>query len=78
VTAVCVLSSTTDRARRGPLDTVAVTCVTDGRSHAVREVLLAAPPAHLGGRHQAVCGHLVTPASLVAPDGKPCRLCAAR
>ncbi|MBN9111504.1 MAG: hypothetical protein J0I34_22310 [Pseudonocardia sp.] len=27
------------------------------------------------GRYRAICGHVVSPASLVAPDGKPCDAC---
>ncbi len=75
------LKPTAGRARRAGhhgYATVTVTCAVDGRSHAISDVQLARPAADTGGRYQAVCGHLVTPASLVEPDGKPCRLCAAR
>ena len=36
---------------------------------------LAAAANH-GGNYIAVCGHVVTAASLVEPDGKRCPLCA--
>ncbi|ODU02129.1 MAG: hypothetical protein ABS81_18485 [Pseudonocardia sp. SCN 72-86] len=55
--------------------TVAVTCRLDSRSHAVPDTELTRTAAADTGRYQAICGHVVSPASLVAPDGKPCDAC---
>jgi len=57
--------------------TVAVTCRIDSRAHAVPDTELTAPHAVDAGRYHAVCGYVVSPASLVAPDGRPCDECAA-
>ena len=67
------------RQRRVPADvvTVAVTCRVDSRAHAVPDTELTAPHAVDSGRYNAVCGYVVSPASLVAPDGRPCDECAA-
>lgn len=66
----------------GPADspevvTVAVTCRLDERAHAVPDTELTAPHAVDSGRYHALCGYVVSPAPLVAPDGRPCDECAA-
>jgi hypothetical protein len=58
--------------------TVSVTCVADGRSHAVPDAELAIGATQRSGHYSAVCGHVVTPAPMVAPDGELCRACAER
>jgi len=60
------------------VSTVAIACLADGRAHEVPDVQLAAPPADHRGQYRAVCGHRVTPGSLVEPDGAPCPFCASR
>ncbi|WP_143517128.1 hypothetical protein [Pseudonocardia sp. MH-G8] len=62
----------------GDACTISVTCVADGRSHAVPDGELAMAATQRGGYYSAVCGHLVTPAPMVAPDGELCRACAER
>ena len=57
--------------------TVSVTCAADGRAHSVRDAELAMAPNRSTG-FPAVCGHVVTPVSLVEPDGELCRACAER
>lgn len=54
--------------------TVPITCISDGRAHDVPDVEFVA--AQRTGYYQAVCGHRVAAAPMVAPDGKPCLLCA--
>ena len=71
---------------RGPLSpfelgggaTISVTCVMDGRCHSVPDEELAIGIAHRGGQYAAVCGHVITPAPMVAPDGDLCPGCAER
>lgn len=65
-----------DTERRGVTEhsTVSVTCLSDGRAHAVLDAELAGPAA-CSGYYKAVCGHLVTPAPMVEPEGDPCRQC---
>jgi hypothetical protein len=58
--------------------TLSVTCMSDGRAHAVRDSEIAQGTTHRSGYYSAVCGHVVTPASMVAPDGELCRVCAER
>lgn len=58
--------------------TISVTCVVDGRCHSVPDEELAIGIARRGGQYFAVCGHVVTPAPMVAPDGEPCPGCAER
>jgi hypothetical protein len=58
--------------------TISVTCVMDGRCHSVPDEELAIGIAHRGGQYSAVCGHIVTPAPMVAPDGELCPVCAER
>jgi hypothetical protein len=55
--------------------TFSVTCVTDGRAHAVPDSELAQGVAHNSGYYSAVCGHTVAAAPMCAPDGEPCRSC---
>jgi hypothetical protein len=55
--------------------TVSVTCLNDGRAHDVPDVELVAGGSR-SGYYRAVCGHLVSAASMVEPDGEPCRHCA--
>ncbi|MFC4949947.1 hypothetical protein [Pseudonocardia sp. GCM10023141] len=55
--------------------TVSVTCLNDGRAHAVFDAELAGSSSRGGGYYRAVCGHMVTPAPMVEPDGKPCPHC---
>ena len=72
--------SSADRLRgvgHGGPPTVPVTCLTDGRSHAVAEGQLVASGVDGGGHYRALCGHVVVAASLAEPDGHPCRACAA-
>ena len=57
--------------------TVSVTCLADGRAHDVPDVQLAAPELAHRGRYRALCGHLVTAAAMIEPDGAPCPFCAA-
>lgn len=61
-----------------PCSTVSVTCIADGRAHAVRDTEIAANSSYQSGYYSAVCGHVVTPASMVAPDGELCQACAER
>jgi hypothetical protein len=56
---------------------VTVTCCVDGHAHQVPDVELAAAASRPGGLVQAVCGHAIAAAPMVAPDGPPCLLCAA-
>jgi hypothetical protein len=56
--------------------TVTITCAVDGRAHDVPDVQIAGPQAGLG-RYVAVCGHVVTAASMIEPEGARCPLCAA-
>jgi hypothetical protein len=56
---------------------VSITCLTDGRAHQVPDLQLGTPEADGRGRYRALCGHVVTAASLAAPDGAPCPSCAA-
>jgi hypothetical protein len=58
--------------------TISVTCVIDGRCHSVPDEELAIGIAYRGGQYSAVCGHVVTPAPMVAPDGDLCPVCAER
>ncbi|OLT10704.1 hypothetical protein BJF78_05165 [Pseudonocardia sp. CNS-139] len=58
--------------------TVSVTCMADGRAHAVRDSEIAATSSCHSGYYSAVCGHVVTPASMVEPDGELCPGCAER
>ncbi len=62
---------------RSDRTTVSITCLVDGRAHQVPDLQLGTPEAGGGGRYRALCGHLVTAASLAAPDGAPCPSCAA-
>lgn len=55
--------------------TFSVTCVTDGRAHAVPDSELAQGVAHDSGYYSAVCGHMVAAAPMCAPDGEPCPSC---
>lgn len=54
---------------------IPITCCLDGRAHDVTDENVAAGRT-AGGRYQALCGHVVLPAALVAPIGRPCALCA--
>ena len=68
------------RSGHSPTDrptTVAITCIVDGRAHAVPDVQIAGPQADRRGRYVAVCGHVVTAASMTQPEGAPCPLCVA-
>lgn len=58
--------------------TISVTCVMDGHCHSVPDEELAIGITHRGGQYAAVCGHVVTPAPMVAPDGVRCPRCAER
>jgi hypothetical protein len=62
----------------GASTTISVTCVMDGRCHSVPDEELAIGIAQRGGQYFAVCGHVVTPAPMVAPDGEMCPACAER
>lgn len=54
-----------------------VTCCIDNRAHQVLDVELVAAATRPGGLVQALCGHAIAAAPLVAPDGPPCALCTA-
>lgn len=56
---------------------VDVTCSTDGRTHRIDEVLLAASSADGSGRIEALCGRRVVAASMAEPPGPACQLCVA-
>jgi hypothetical protein len=58
--------------------TVSITCISDGQAHAVPDAEFAIASTRHTGSFPAVCGHVVTPASMVAPDGELCRACAER
>jgi hypothetical protein len=62
----------------GGSSTVSVTCVSDGRCHSVLDAELAIGALHRSGYCAAVCGHVITPAPMVAPDGELCPVCAER
>ncbi len=53
--------------------TVSVTCVSDMRIHEVREFDIA--PAARQGRYPALCGQLVTAASMAEPGHRRCPEC---
>jgi hypothetical protein len=55
------------------IQTVTVTCSLDSRAHAVHDTQLFTGPET--GRYNALCGHLVSAASMTVPDGQPCLLC---
>jgi hypothetical protein len=63
-------------AARAASTTISITCLNDGMAHDVPDAQLAAPAADRAGCYIAVCGHVVTAASMVEPDGKRCPLCA--
>jgi hypothetical protein len=69
--------SRSNSSRRGGITTVTITCIVDGRAHDVPDVQIAGPQADRQGRYVAVCGHVVTAASMIEPEGAPCPLCAA-
>ena len=54
--------------------TVSVTCVFDRRTHEVRELDIA--PAARHGRYPALCGQLITAASMAEPGIRRCPQCA--
>jgi hypothetical protein len=51
-------------------------CADDGRTHTVSDVELCSGSATTG-RYPALCGHIVTAAPMVAPNGAPCPDCRA-
>jgi hypothetical protein len=55
--------------------TTPVTCTQDGIAHEITDEVMAAAMADQTP-FEAVCGHIVLPAPLVAPNGRPCRRCA--
>ncbi|GEL18315.1 hypothetical protein [Pseudonocardia asaccharolytica] len=57
----------------GPLppETVSVTCCIDDRSHEVLDTELVVG----SGYYRALCGHVITAASMTSPDGVPCSEC---
>lgn len=63
-----------DHEECGP-EVLTLTSVIDRRAHKVTDTELCAPHALRTGRYEALCGHLVSPAPLVAADGTPCRRC---
>jgi len=65
------------RGRDGEFTTITITCAVDGRAHDVPDAQIAGPQADRRGRYVAVCGHVVTAASMIEPEGAPCPLCAA-
>lgn len=52
-----------------------MTCVRDGREHAVLEFDVAVGTS--AGLYSAVCGHLVMPRALASPCGARCPACLA-
>jgi hypothetical protein len=62
-------------ALRAPSTTIRITCLSDGMAHDVPDAQLAAAANDRAGCYIAVCGHVVTAASMVEPDGKRCPLC---
>lgn len=52
-------------------------CNADRRNHAVTQHELAHGVLTRAGRFPAVCGHTVTPGSMLEPPGTPCPRCAA-
>jgi hypothetical protein len=66
-----------DRSGPGTVDTITVTCCVDSHAHEVPDTELAEAARRLDGCFQALCGHRITAASMVEPDGQPCLLCAA-
>jgi hypothetical protein len=61
------------RAKRAAVisDYYPVTCVVDGRTHAVHESEMVAGT----GRYRARCRNVVWPGSMFSPPGPPCALC---
>ena len=57
------------------MSTVSVTCVSDMRTHEVRELDIA--PAARQGRYPALCGQMVTAASMAEPGRRRCPDCVA-
>ena len=57
-------------------DLVTLTSVIDNRAHVVTDIELSSPRAMQAGRYEALCGHLISPAPMVEPDGTRCRRCA--
>ena len=55
------------------MSTVSVTCVSDMRIHEVRELDIA--PAARQGRYPALCGQMVTAASMAEPGRRRCPEC---
>ena len=53
--------------------TVSVTCVSDMRIHEVRELDIA--PAARQGRYPALCGQMITAASMAEPGHRRCPEC---
>jgi hypothetical protein len=70
-----VFGATGDAPVRLPSSTIRITCLTDGMAHDVSDAQLAAAANDRAGCYIAVCGHVVTAASMVEPDGKRCPLC---
>lgn len=54
---------------------VSLTSVIDSRAHMVTDVELSSAHATRMGRYEALCGHLISPAPLIEPDGARCRRC---
>ena len=54
--------------------TVSVACVSDKRIHEVRETDIA--PAARQGRYPALCGQMITAASMAEPGNRRCPECA--
>ena len=54
--------------------TVSVACVSDKRIHEVRELDIA--PAARQGRYPALCGQMITAASMAEPGNRRCPECA--
>ena len=55
------------------MSTVSVTCVSDMRIHEVREIDIA--PGARQGRYPALCGQMVTAASMAEPGRRRCPEC---
>ncbi len=56
---------------------IGIMCTIDRHLHQIDELVFAAGLATGSGQHAALCGRVVTAASLTDPPGLPCSLCSA-
>jgi len=57
------------------VEVVSLTSVIDNRAHMVTDVELSSQHAMRMGRFEALCGHLISPAPMIEPDGARCLRC---